>query len=156
MSVVVCCGLLKSPVGRHHRNDHDTGPAEQCSHGPLWVPAAVRRPVQHHLPGRVLLRHRVRRGHGIRALLVRQVCTVHLDHVLRGSVSHCWTDHVTALVSGGPYRQRQVYDGRPPKTPGRANFTFRPAWCPVEVSSSTNIIISKLYHSASTFTQIHF
>jgi len=93
----------------------------------------VRRPVQHHLAGRVLLRHRVRRGHGLRALLTRSLRAVRPDHVVRRGVGHHRTDHVTALVSGRASRQRQVHAGRPAEAVGRAGVALRPAGRPVEV-----------------------
>lgn len=96
----------------------------------------MRRPVQHHLAGRVLLRHRVRRRHGLRALLARPVRAVRAHHAVRRRVRHRRADHVAALVPGRPDRQRQVHAGRPAETLGRPRAAFCPARGPVEVPKS--------------------
>lgn len=102
----------------------------------------MRRPVQHHLAGRVLLRHRVRRGHGLRALLARPLRAVRLDHVVRRGFRHRRADHVAALVPGRPGRRRQVHAGRPAETVGRAGVALCPTGCPVEVSVSLHFFVS--------------
>jgi len=93
----------------------------------------MRRPVQHHLAGRLLLRHRVRRGHRLRALLARPLRAVRPDHVVRRGVGHRRADHVAALVPGRANRRRQVHAGRPAEAVGSAGVALRPAGRPVEV-----------------------
>lgn len=122
--------------GRHDRAT-TTGRnmiTRQSSHGPVWVPAAVRRPVQYHLAGRVLLRHRVRRGHGLCTLLTRPLRAVLPDNVVRRRLGHRRADHVAALVPGRTHRRRQVHTGRQAQTVGRAGVALRAAGRPVEVS----------------------
>lgn len=95
----------------------------------------MRRRVQHHLAGRILLRHRVRRGHGLRAVLARTVRAIRPDPAVRRRVRHRRADHVAALVPGRPRRRRQIDDGRPTETHRRASVTLRPARRTVEVSA---------------------
>lgn len=111
----------------------------------------MRRPVQHHLAGRVLLRHRVRRGHGLRALLVRPVRAVRPDHAVRRRVGHRRADHVAALVPGRrPHGRRQVHRGRPGPAHGRPDVALCPARRSLEVNTSTAAVTVALHPCSIT------
>lgn len=112
----------------------------------------MRRAVQHHLAGRVLLRHRVRRGHGLRALLARPLRAVRPDHAVRRRVRHRRADHVPAVVPGRALRHRQVHRGRPLQAAGRAGAALCPARRPVEVRICCSIVVVDTAAAARRFT----
>jgi len=116
----------------------------------------VRRPVQHHLAGRLLLRYRVRRGHGLRTLLAQPLRAVLPDHVVRRGVGHRRADHVIALVPGRASRWRQVDAGRPSEAVGCAGVALRPAGCPVEVSTRNFCTHSPTANGLSDVCRVSF